>query len=214
MKNKIKDLIISPHADDEVLGCGGILNKNSFVYYCGLDESLIHKDNLKDRKHRISLDKKLEEIKDVEKYLGFRWDWNINSRVNYYKEIEFIKVFEDLINELKPERIFIPYPSYNQDHRVIYNAVRIALRQHDKNFFVKKVLVYEQPHVLLWENKSVKANYFIPIKIKRKLVAYSLYKSQVRSTRSSELLKNIAEIRGVQSNCRYAEGFIVERWVE
>jgi len=214
MKNKIKDLIISPHADDEVLGCGGILNKNSFVYYCGLDESLIHKDNLKDRKHRISLDKKLEEIKDVEKYLGFRWDWNINSRVNYYKEIEFIKVFEDLINELKPERIFIPYPNYNQDHRVIYNAVRIALRQHDKNFFVKKVLVYEQPHVLLWENKSVKANYFIPIKIKRKLVAYSLYKSQVRSTRSSELLKNIAEIRGVQSNCRYAEGFIVERWVE
>ena len=153
MKNKIKDLIISPHADDEVLGCGGILNKNSFVYYCGLDESLILTN---DKKHRISLQKRLLEIKDVEKYLGFKWGWNPNSKVNYYKEIEFIKVFEDLINKLKPERIFIPFPSYNQDHKVIYNAVRIALRPHDKNFFVKKVLVYEQPHVILWEDKLFK----------------------------------------------------------
>ena len=143
MKNKIKDLIISPHADDEVLGCGGILDKNSFVYYCGLDESLLSEDIQKDKKHRIGIEKRLQEIKDVEGYLGFRWDWNVNSKVNHYTEIEFIKVFEDLINDLKPERIFIPYPSYNQDHRVIYNAVRIALRPHDKNHFVKKVLVYE-----------------------------------------------------------------------
>ncbi len=214
MKNKVKDLIISPHADDEVLGCGGILNKNSFVYYCGLDESLLPEDIQKDKKHRIGMEKRLQEIKDVENYLGFRWDWNANSKVNHYTEIEFIKVFEDLINDLKPERIFIPYPSYNQDHRVIYNAARIALRPHDKNHFVKKVLVYEQPHVILWNEKSFKANYLVPIDINKKLKAYGFQKSQVRKMRSKELIKAIAKIRGAQSNCEHAEGFIVERWVE
>ena len=214
MKNKIKDLIISPHADDEVLGCGGILDKNSFVYYCGLDESLLSEDIQKDKKHRIGIEKRLQEIKDVEGYLGFRWDWNVNSKVNHYTEIEFIKVFEDLINDLKPERIFIPYPSYNQDHRVIYNAVRIALRPHDKNHFVKKVLVYEQPHVILWDDKSFKANYLVPIDINKKLKAYGFQKSQVRKMRSKGLIKAIAKIRGTQSNCEHAEGFIVERWVE
>jgi len=210
MKNKIKDLIIAPHADDEVLGCGGILNKDSFVYYCGVDESLLPTD----LKHRVSMDKRLSEVKAAGNYLGFRWDWNVNSRVNNYKEIEFIKVFEDLINDLKPDRIFIPFPSYNQDHKVIYNAVRIALRPHDKNHFVKKVLVYEQPHVILWEDKLPQVNYFVPIDIEKKIEAYKCHKSQVRKMRSNELIKSIAKIRGAQSNCKYAEGFIVKRWVE
>ena len=211
---KIKDLILSPHADDEVLGCGGILGKDSFVYYCGLDESLLPGGILKDKKNRIDWNKRLLEIKDVGNYLGFSWDWDINSMVNHYQEQDFIKVFEDLINELKPERVFIPFPSYNQDHREIYNAARIALRPHDKNHFVKKVLVYEQPHVVLWGPEAYKVNYFIPIDIDRKLKAYSLHKSQVRKMRSPELIKSIAEIRGTQSNNKYAEGFIVERWVE
>ena len=35
----MKKLIISPHVDDDVLGCGGILDENCFVLYCGLDET-------------------------------------------------------------------------------------------------------------------------------------------------------------------------------
>jgi len=209
-KTKIKDLIISPHADDEVLGCASILGKDSFVYYCGLDESLL----LKDKKHRISLDKRLSEIKNVGDYLGFSWDWNANSKVNYYNEVEFIKVFEDLINDLKPERIFIPFPSYNQDHRTIYNAVMVALRPHDKNHFVPKVLIYEQPHVIIWRDNLIKTNYFLNLNIDKKINAYKLHKSQVRKMRAPQLVRAIARIRGGQSNCKYAEGFIVERWVE
>ena len=40
-------LIIAPHADDEVLGCGGLLAKNGsdfFVYYVGGD--FVEFDNL------------------------------------------------------------------------------------------------------------------------------------------------------------------------
>lgn len=205
---KIKDLIIAPHVDDEVLGCGGILNKDSFVYYCSIDESLLPSDPL----HRISIKDRQSEIKDVSDFLGFQWRCNFATKVNYLKEIELIKIFEDIINELKPERIFIPFPSYNQDHRAVYNAAKIALRPHDKNFFVEKVLVYEQPHMILWEEKSFRVNYFVPIDIERKIKVNNLHKSQVRSMRSEELIKAIAKIRGAQINKKYAEAFFIERW--
>ena len=33
----MKKLIIAPHIDDDVLGCGGIIDSNSMVLYCGMD---------------------------------------------------------------------------------------------------------------------------------------------------------------------------------
>ena len=35
-------LIIAPHIDDEVLGCFSILNDSTTVLYCGMDESAIN----------------------------------------------------------------------------------------------------------------------------------------------------------------------------
>ena len=124
-----KDLILAPHADDEVLGCGGILGNDSFVYICGIDES-------KFTVGETPTNERLAELKEAAKFLGFQWDYNKDSKVNYYDEHDFIGIFENLINRLKPERVFIPCPDYNQDHRAIYNAAYIALRPHDKNFFV------------------------------------------------------------------------------
>ena len=45
----MKKLIISPHIDDEILGCGGILDKNTFVVYCGFDETHIKGDWVRER---------------------------------------------------------------------------------------------------------------------------------------------------------------------
>ena len=56
MKNK---LIIAPHVDDDVLGCGGILDDTCHVVYCGLDET-----GLKDRP---PMDERLDEIFSVKK---------------------------------------------------------------------------------------------------------------------------------------------------
>ena len=38
--------------------------------------------------------------------------------------------------------------------------------------------------------------------------------SQVRTFRSPEMLKATALLRGGQSNCKYAEGFQIIRWVD
>ena len=55
-----KKLIISPHIDDEILGCGGILDKDTFVLECGVDKF-----------HVVSRDTRILELKQAQKLLGF-----------------------------------------------------------------------------------------------------------------------------------------------
>ena len=205
-----KKLIIAPHVDDDVLGCGGIIDKNTFVLYCGLNES--------DLVDRPSMKVRLDETGKAAAYLGHTYTL-LENKVNNYTIPDLIAPIERLINDLKPEEVYIPYPSYNQDHRVTYEAALVALRPHDNNFFVKKVFAYEQPHVFLWDNShqingSFKPNYYKPIDIKRKIKAYELMETQVRTFRSSETLKSMAQLRGSQANLKYAEAFQMLRFVE
>lgn len=204
-----KNLIISPHVDDEVLGCGGILDSSCFVYYCGIDESKLRHD-----KDPTSIKERYEELSKTAKFLGFEWECNKKSKVNNYTEQEFIDVFEDLINRIKPEKIFLPHPGYNQDHRTVFNAAFVALRPHDRNFFVRKALVYEAAHDVIWNPEKMELKYFVPIDIERKIKAYGLQKSQVRGMRSPKLLREIAAIRGAAVNKPYAEAFQILRWCE
>ena len=125
-----KKLIIAPHVDDDVLGCGGIIDKDTFVLYCGLNES--------DLVDRPSMKMRLDEAEKAAVYLGHSYIL-LENKVNNYTIPDLIAPIEKLINDLAPEEVYIPYPSYNQDHRVVYEASLVALRPHDNNFFVKKV---------------------------------------------------------------------------
>lgn len=214
--SKITSLIISPHVDDEILGCGGILNEECFVYYCGINESKWNEETKTDDvEHRVSVDERFKELQSVASLLGFEYECNFDSHVNVFSEQEFVPIFEQLVNRLKPERIFLPYAGgYNQDHRAVFNAAFIALRPHDKNFFVKKIFAYEAVHDVLWSHESMELNYFVPIDIERKIKAYELHKSQVRSFRSPDMLRRIAKLRGDMSGCEYAEAFRILRWVD
>tara|TARA_Y100000034_G_scaffold129302_1_gene185495 strand:+ start:1942 stop:2574 length:633 start_codon:yes stop_codon:yes gene_type:complete len=207
MSINYKKLIISPHVDDDVLGCGGILDSDSFVLYCGLDESEIP--------NRPSKDKRIIEIKSITDitYHGFKI---LDNRVNQYIEYDLIREFERVINNIKPDEVYLPYPSYNQDHRAAYDAALVALRPHDINYFVKRVFIYEQPHMLFWDNSGsdFKPNYFISIDIDRKVNLYKLMKSQVRSFRDVKHVRAISKLRGGQSNYKYAEAFQILRWVD
>ena len=208
----VKKLVISPHIDDEVLGCGGILDKDTFVLYCGVENRYVNGDM------SISVVTRINELKKVSKFLNFDFKL-LDNKVNNFQLKDLIGEFEEVISRLKPQQIYIPYPSYNQDHRIVYEASLIATRPHDINFFVKKVLVYEQPHVFFWDKthniiSGFVPNYFIPIDINKKIKAYELMKTQVRSFRSSENLKSMANLRGTQSNNEYAEAFQILRWVD
>lgn len=194
-------LIIAPHADDEVLGCSSILDQNAYVLYCGIEEN-----------HIIPRDERVQEIDRVSKFFGFSWEVTDFSNCNSYSIFQFIDIFQALINRVKPSAVFIPYPSYNQDHQVINKAALVALRPHDKNHFVRFVAAYEETDSL-WGCEPPKVNYFMPLNLERKLQGYSFHASQIRPHRSFDALTAHARLRGFMCGYQYAEGFVIERLV-
>lgn len=200
-------LVISPHIDDEVLGCGGSIDDRTFVLECGVDDF-----------HIVPRQERINELEAAQKLLGFEYRI-LDNVVNHYEVTNLIQGITDAINFIKPKEIYIPYPSYNQDHQEVYRAAMIALRPHDLNYFVPRVFVYEETQVVLWDNSHninglFKPNYYREIDIERKLAAYRCLKSQVRSFRSAEFLQEIAQLRGRQSGKKYAEAFQCLRFVE
>jgi N-acetylglucosamine malate deacetylase 1 len=200
-----RKLIISPHIDDEILGCGGIIDRNTFILECGVDDF-----------HVVSRDERIDELKKAQAIAGFQL-CILKHRVNHYQIELLIDDLSAVINDYKPDVVFIPYQSYNQDHQVVNKASLIALRHHDINFFVKKVLIYEEPDMVQWDHStgySFKPNYFTEIDIEKKIQLYECLKSQNRSFRSCDFLRTIAALRGQQAMCQYAEGYSILRWIE
>ena len=79
----MKRVIIAPHVDDDVLGCGGILDVTCLVVYCGIDESGIP--------DRPSLKERLEEVQAVKDITGHKTKI-LKNLVNQYKEKDLIGV--------------------------------------------------------------------------------------------------------------------------
>jgi LmbE family N-acetylglucosaminyl deacetylase len=198
----IDTLIFSPHVDDEVLGCFSFLNERSHVLYGGVEE-----------RPSIPRSQRLAELEDSATHLGFRWTL-LDSPVNHYVAAALIAPMEALILQYKPHTVLLPEPSYNQDHRAFYDAALVATRPHDTLPLVPEVLIYEQPHSVMWPHTPpAEPAVFIPVDISAKLAAYARYASQVRGHRSPETVAALAALRGAQILVPHAEAFHARRIV-
>lgn len=195
-------LILSPHVDDDVLGCASFLNQQAHVVYVGVED-----------RPDVSRHRRLEELRAVAGVAGFSWDV-LEFGVNRYRCADLVQPIEEAVDRLRPTTILIPQPSYNQDHRAVHDAAIVASRPHDRNWLVNTVLLYEQPHSVMWKHGGEhEPNSFCEIDIAKKLALYKLHRSQVRGHRSPEVVESLARLRGAQIGVPYAEGFYVKRQI-
>jgi len=199
-----KILIISPHPDDEVLGCSCFVRGAAVAYVTEYHPGFPDGQNI-----RESLD--LQKKYDIARHVIWSKETN---RLDMAPAAALITELEILVNDLRPETVLIPNPSYNQDHRAVYEAARTALRPHDRNHFVPRVLAYEQPETFGTMQHVFDPVYFRRIDMKDKLRMVQIYRSQERRHRSFSHLVGIAKVRGMQAGCQFAEAFEVLRWVE
>lgn len=200
LANSVSTLIFSPHVDDEVLGCFAFLDQHTHVLFGGVEE-----------RATIPRSTRLDELNDSSHSLGFTWTL-LDNTVNEYSANLLISPMEQLIDQHKPHTVLIPEPSYNQDHRAFYDAALVATRPHDTLWTVSEVLVFEQPHSVMWPHaQQPLPNIFVPIDIDAKLDAYARYASQVRGHRSPETVSALAVIRGAQIGVPHAEAFQARR---
>lgn len=220
-------LVLAPHPDDEVLGCGGLMRRvkdaggEVYVHFLTVgdtaDFSAAGLSTAEERFHEI---KKVADI--------YRWDgWGISFPGDeYHLKLDALPRFE-LINAierderlgivaLEPTVVLFPHrSSYNQDHQVVNEAAVTALRPMNQalKHHPGLVLAYEEA-ADQWRAEAVQPpNLFAALteaQLDTKLTAMEAYGSQAHEhphTRSVETLRSLATLRGMQNGTPYAEGF-------
>jgi LmbE family N-acetylglucosaminyl deacetylase len=143
-------IVFSPHFDDETLGCGGIIFKKK---QAGADVKIVFMtDGSKSHKHLISEDE-LRTIRQNEgvacaQVLGLKQEDVLCLKLEETKlkdlEEAAIERVRQILDEQKPEEIFIPYSRepllWSEDHLATTRIIKSALQ-----FYTKDAIVYEYP---------------------------------------------------------------------
>ena len=214
-------LIIAPHADDEVLGCGGLIEKA-----CRYNNQVkVVVMSVGDIKHPHNIDvvtgeTRKKELKDAMDYLGCRdfevmYD-NKDSLFDTIPKVEIISKLDRIIGNYLPTMVFIPLPSYHQDHVVLFDACFAALRP-KPNQLLKIIAMYEYP-LISWQYQKFwnTGEMYLDITntIQKKIEAFRMHKSQLRPQGhiiSPESVEKWAEMRGLEVGLKYAEKYYILR---
>lgn len=219
MKMNIKNkriLVFAPHNDDEVLGVGGTmvaLSKENEIYVCEVTTS----------KSADSLKKMRPEAQNAHELLGVKKAFFLDLPVVGIRTIDqrdVTKRFSDVINEVKPEIVFIPHEGdIHIDHQDTANAAMVALRP-PENPQLRAIMAYETLSETEWSTPNPQ-NAFMPnvwsdisdtIEVKKS--AMLCYQSQIREyphPRSIRAIVALAEYRGSTIGVEYAESFVLIR---
>ena len=221
MKKKV--LILSPHADDEILGCGGFISKYSKLFYQINVLVLTNANKGAPEIYPPEMIKSLRnEAKKANNLIGTHRLFFENLpavNLNNYPIYKITNTIDKYLAKIDPEIVFIPSKNdIHDDHKIIFNAAKVSMRPNRKNS-LKKILSYEVLSETEWneDGKSFSPNYFIKLSksdINKKIKAFLKYKSQVKKfphPRSEEAIVNLSKVRGSQAFTEYAEAFRVEK---
>lgn len=230
--NNQKLLVIAPHADDEVLGCGGLIHRikkeGGKVYVLFLTLGTTRDYSPQGISTAGSRNK---EIAAVMKYLkvdnydiAFPGD-KFHLKLDTIPSLDIIGMIEKKsqvsVEKVRPTIIASTQVSdYNQDHRAAAYACIAATRPapHDLKPFIPLVLGYEFAANSWSITEPNVSNFFISLDkedLAAKIKAMQLYQSQTRGgshTRSLITLENLAKLRGAQVGSFAAEAFYCHRY--
>lgn len=197
----MRELIVAAHPDDEVLGCGGTIQKmdDPTVFFMGPGRPGQRQANM-------------GRIKKVSKILGYEYtayahEDNLMDRVALK---HLAMEIEGIIQDIKPDIIYTHYEhDLNQDHRAVYQATMIAARP-GKNK-VKEIRSFEVLSSTNWVfSTTFMPDLFVEMSIEQwsaKAAAMELYDSEADISRDARAMRILAEYRGLQCGCKYAEAF-------
>ena len=224
LKNE-KLLVIAPHSDDEVLGCGGLMSKvkneggKVFVLIFNLG---FEKDDTKE-----SQEKRKNEVREVMNLLKVDDYHLVHDQPDNNRDLDteplhsLIEVIESTSNvsleKVSPTMVAIPTIfSHHQDHVHVHHACIAALRPISTPVS-NIVLSYEAPEHSRWSASGVfEPNLFVEIDdvIENKIMAFNKYRSQIRpGGRDDDSIRNQAKYRGQEVGKNLCEAFYVHRFI-
>lgn len=218
-----KIIVIAPHADDEVLGCGGTISKhvahgnevNVIIVtnaHVG-DPALCSADDIKKVRNEAI---RAHDILGVNTTLFMDFP---APRLNAFPEYKISQELDRVFKEIRPQIIYIPHHGdMHQDHKAVHRAALVAARPRVGQS-IRRIYCYETLSETEWapmQESPFVPNVFNDITdfIEMKLEAMNCFQSQLKKfpdPRSLEAIEALATFRGSTSGIKRAEAFILER---
>lgn len=214
MKNKI--LVVAVHPDDETLGCGGTLLKHKHngdeIYWLICTKIDDGSDYYDVRENEI------KQASDIYKFDGVFSLGLKTMRVDEYSMSDLIGKISKVINEVKPNIIYLPFKSdVHSDHRKIFEASYSCTKSF-RYPFIKKIYMMETISETEFA-PSAKDDAFVPNSfvdisnyLDKKIEIMKIFKSEIEEhpfPRSERNLRALATLRGATCGCEYAESFML-----
>jgi LmbE family N-acetylglucosaminyl deacetylase len=216
-------LVVAPHPDDELLGCGGTLLRYAsegvtlgWLIVTGMNES--YGWDVK------RINERAIEIQKVQRALGIQAEnlYQLDlppAGLDSLPLSDVIGKISEVFSDFQPDEVFLPHPGdVHSDHRVCFEAA-MACTKWFRYPSVKRVLTYEtvsETDANLDVTKSFQPSVFFEITdtLDRKWELLQLYKSEMKDfpfPRSEKTIRSLAHLRGSQAGYEAAEAFCLLR---
>lgn len=212
-----KTLVIAPHPDDEVLGCGGLLLRRRFER-TPLAWLIVTGMNGSNDFSSEQVNKRSGEIKKLAASIGFEEVFELNYPAARLDEIpmrDLVGSISKVFQSFNPSEILLPHRGdIHSDHRAVYDAV-VACTKWFRYPSIRRVLAYEtvsETEFGLSREQAFIPNYFVDIStyLEEKLRLMQIYQSEIGSPpfpRSEEVVRALATWRGAAAGYNAAEAF-------
>lgn len=214
-------LVIAPHPDDEVFGCGATIAKYADSGHEVQVLIVTKGDELFDPK---LIRKGREEAFKAHGLLGVRQTHFADLpaiKLDTLPQHEINDALSGFLRQIQPELVFLPFPGdINRDHQIVHSSAMVAARPFQTT--VRDIYCYEALSSTNW-NSPVITTHFVPnvfcdvsTTIDRKISAAKIYESQIKAyphERSPESIMALSRYRGGFVGIEHAEAFVCVRHI-
>ncbi len=218
-----KIIVVSPHPDDETLGCGGFIKK--LIEQENTVKILTVSGHLPPLYTREDYDLTVKEAKRAYNILGVTDFSFLEIPATFIGDkpvSELNGIFTSIFNDFEPNLVLCPFPDRHIDHRIIFDSIMVASRPVGFGKKIELLAAYETLSETHWNAPYIEPNFNhnlivdITDQIEDKLEALRSYRSQVDEKigpRSIESVKALAKFRGSQAGFSFGEAFYLIRQV-
>lgn len=216
-----KTLVIAPHPDDEILGCGGTMAR---LVDAGVTVvAAIMTKGTQPAYTKAFVEQVANEAVAAHAIIGTSQLIHLDLPAAALDTLSAAQIngqFSRLITEVEPETLFVPFVGdIHLDHQLSFLAALVAARPRSL-LAPKRIYAYETLSETNWYAPGITPafipNVFIDIAgtLDRKLAAFSAFVSQVKQfpdERSLVAIESLARVRGASVFREAAEAFMLVR---
>ena len=213
----MKQIVIAPHPDDEVLGVGGTLLRRK-AEGARIAWLIVTAISVKAGWSEERVKQRADEIRRITEFLGFDDVFELKFPTTQLDRVpmsDLVAGISSVFSSFAPEEVFVPHPSdVHTDHRVVFDAAASCTKWF-RYPSVNRVLAYEtlsETDFGLGTDQGFRPNVFVSIEpyLDDKLRAMDIYASELGEfpfPRSHEAIRALATLRGAASGFKSAEAF-------